>query len=139
MRIAQTQRVMLLLLVSVVTPITAQAQKIAIGKYQTEEAFDKVFLAALRATPLVKFAVKSSDKDQGTIQAVRAAKGSAAGREFASLFVVVRREEKNVVVEATFTRNPGFIGGGSPDQWAKQFGDELKSELQDLTISVTKR
>jgi len=139
MRIAQTQRVVLLLLVSLLSPIAAQAQKIAIGKYETKEAFDKVFLAALRAAPLVKFAVKSSDKGQGTIQASRAAKGSAAGREFASLFVIVRQEEKNVIVEATFTRNPGFMGGGNPDQWAKQFGDELKSELPDLTVSVTKK
>jgi hypothetical protein len=123
-------------LVSVVIPISAQAQKIAVGKYQTKEAFDKAFIAALRTIPLVKFSVRSSDKDQGTIQAVR----STGGKEFASLFVMARREEKNVILEATFTRNPGFMGGGNPDQWAKQFGDELKSELQDLTIiSVTKK
>ena len=135
MRIAPLRMAIVLLVASVVIPITAQAQKSAIGKYQTKDSLDKAFLAALRTTPLVKFAVKSSDKVQGTIQAVR----SAGGREFASLFIMIRQEESNVILEATFTRGAGFIGGGSPDQWAKKFGDELKSELPDLTISVTKK
>jgi len=135
MRINQTHRVILLLLASIVIPITAQAQKIVIGKYQTKETLDKAFIAALRATPLAKFAVKSSDKEQGTIQAVK----SSMGKEFGSLFVMIRREEDSVVIEATFTRNPGFIGGGNPEKWAEQFGNELKSELPDLTASVTKR
>jgi hypothetical protein len=109
----------------------------AVGKYQTKETLDKAFTAALRAAPVVKFAIKSSDKAQGTIQASRAGSDSAAGREFASLFVMVRRDADNTIIEATFTRNPGYMGGGKPDEWAKQFGDELKSNLPDLAVDVT--
>jgi hypothetical protein len=135
MRTIQMQRGLLLSLLSLVIPITAQAQTIAIGKYQTTETFDKAFLAALRTTPLAKFTVKSSDKEQGTIQAIQ----STGGQEFASLFLMIRREGSNVIIEGTFTRNPGFIGGGKPEAWAQKFGDELKSNLPDLTISVTKQ
>lgn len=134
MRTTQMKKVLLLSLLSLVIPITAQAQTIAIGKYQTTENFDKVFVAALRTTPLAKFTVKSSDKEQGTIQAVK----STGGKEFASLFLMIRREGSNVIIEGTFTRNPGFIGGGKPETWAQNFGDELKSDLPDLTINVTK-
>ena len=135
MRTTRIQRGFLLSLLSLLIPIAAHAQTIAIGKYQTAETFDKAFVATLRTTPLVKFTVKSSDKEQGTIQAVQ----STGGQEFASLFLMITREGSNVIVEGTFTRNPGFIGGGKPEAWAQKFGDELKSSLPDLTINVTKR
>jgi len=114
MRTTRIERGLLLSLLSLLIPIAAHAQTIAIGKYQTAETFDKAFVAALRTIPLVKFAVKSSDKEQGTIQAVQ----STGGREFASLFLMVRRDGSNVIVEGTFTRNGGFIGGGKPETWA---------------------
>ena len=129
------QRIALLMLTFLAIPIAAHAQKVAIGKYQTKATLEKAFVAAMRAVPLVKFSVRSTDKTQGTIQALRV----AAGREYASLFVTVRQEEDNAIIEATFTRNPGFMGGGSPDQWAKQFGVELKSDLPDVAVDVKKR
>jgi hypothetical protein len=47
------------------------------------------------------------------------------------------RRTNNVLVEATFTRNSGFMGGGKPTDWAKKYGEKLKSELPDLTAEVT--
>jgi hypothetical protein len=135
MKRARAHRIVLLSLLCVIIPAAARAQKVAVGKYQTKEAMDKTFLAAMRTVPIVKFSVRSTDKEQGTIQAIQ----NSSGKEFASVFIMVRKDEGNVVIEATFTRNPGFIGGGKPEQWAQKFGDELKSELPDLTITVTKR
>lgn len=135
MSIGSLQKIVLLAVLLLVAPVAARAQKIAVGKYQTKQTLDKAFVAAMDTVPLVKFSVRASDKTQGTIQAVR----EAGGREYASLFITIRQDESKVVVEATFTRNPGFMGGGSPEQWAKQFGDRLKSELPDVTVDVSKK
>jgi len=133
--IAQVVRITLSALVGLAISVTAQAQKSAVGRYETKETSDKAFLAALHAIPSVKFAVKSSEKEQGTIQATR----NASGREYASLFVIVRKEQEEVILEATFTRNPGFMGGGSPEEWANKFGEALKADLPDLRFTVNKK
>jgi hypothetical protein len=115
--------------------LNAPAQTTAVGKYKTNESFEKAFLTNLRTIPTSEFTLKSSDKEQGTIQAVRMDK---TGRhEYASLFVLVTKGTNNVLIEATFTRNSGFLGGGKPVDWAKKYGDKLKSELPDLTVEVT--
>lgn len=115
--------------------VNAPAQTIAVGKYKTNESFEKAFLSNLRTIPLSEFTLKSSDKEQGTIQAIRIDK---TGRhEFASLFVLVTKDTTNVLIEATFTRNSGYIGGGKPKDWARKYGDNLKSELPDLTVEIT--
>jgi hypothetical protein len=115
--------------------INAPAQTIAVGKFKTSETVEKAFLASLKTIPLSTFTVKTSDKTQGTIQAVRLDK---SGRhEFASLFVLVTKETTNVFIEATFTRNSGYMGGGKPIDWAKKYGEDLKSELPDLTVKIT--
>jgi len=124
----------LLSLISAFTILNAPAQTIAVGKYKTNETFEKAFLSNLRTIPLSEFTLKSSDKEQGTIQAIRMDK---TGRhEFASLFVLVTKGTNNVLIEATFTRNSGYMGGGKPVDWAKKYGDNLKSELPDLTVEV---
>jgi hypothetical protein len=114
--------------------LNAPAQTTAVGKYKTNENFEKAFLTNLRTIPTSEFTLKSSDKVQGTIQAIRMDK---TGRhEYASLFVLVTKGTNNVLIEATFTRNSGFMGGGKPVDWAKKYGDKLKSELPDLTVEV---
>ena len=135
MRMSQIHRGIVLSLLSVAIPITMQAQKIVVGQYQTSETFDKAFVAALQAAPLAKFSVKASDKQQGTIQAVK----SSGGKEYGSLFVMIRKEGSNIVVEGTFTRHSGFMGGGKPEDWAHKYGAQLKSGLPDVTINVTKK
>jgi hypothetical protein len=124
-----------LALVSAFMVLDASAQTVAVGKYKTNEDFEKAFLTNLRTIPSSEFTVKSSDKVQGTIQAVRMDK--TGRREFASLFILVIKGTNNVLVEATFTRNSGFMGGGKPVDWANKYGDKLKSELTDLTVEVT--
>jgi len=114
------------------TALDASAQTVAVGKYRTTEAFDKVFLSTLRTVSTGKFTLKSSDNVQGTIQAVQMDK---SGRhEFASLFVLVTKETDGVLIEATFKRNSGYMGGGKPAEWAKTFGAELKASLPDLKV-----
>ena len=44
-------------------------QKPGIGKYSSSEKQEKVFYAALQAVSAIKFSVKSSDKENGSIQA----------------------------------------------------------------------
>jgi hypothetical protein len=114
---------------------SATAQTTAVGKYRTGETFEKAFLTSLRTVPLSEFTVKSSDKAQGTIQANRMDK--LGRKEFASLFILVTKETTNVLIEATFTRNSGFMGGGKPVDWVKTFGDKMKVELPDLKVEVT--
>ena len=124
-------------LLSVLVPFAAEAQKAVLGKYETKEPIDKAFLATLRAVPSDKFSVKSSDQSQGTIQAARTGVG---GRDFANLFVMVHKSDNGTtIIEATFTRNKGFIGGGKPEDWAQKLGDELKSDLPDVTTQVSKK
>ncbi len=116
--------------------LSSAAQTVAIGKYRTKEPTEKAFLSNLRTIPLHEFTIKASDKEQGTIQAARIDK---SGRhEFASLFVLVTKEGDGVLIEATFTRNAGFMGGGKPADWATEYGEGLKAVLPDLTIEVTK-
>ena len=131
----KTKKFVILWMFSIVFTIGAQAQKMAVGKYQTKENADIAFLATVRAIPLVKFSVRSSEKEQGTIQAIR----NAAGREYASLFVMIHKVDIGVEIAATYTRNPGFLGDGKPEEWAQKLGEELKAELPDLSISVTKK
>jgi hypothetical protein len=115
--------------------LNGSAQTIAVGKFTTKETFEKAFVTNLRTIPTSEFTLKSSDKEQGTIQAIRMDK---TGRhEFASLFVLVTKGTNNVLVEATFTRNSGYMGGGKPADWAKKYGEKLKAELPDLTAEVT--
>lgn len=118
----------LLSLVSAFVVLSASAQTIAVGRYRTTETVEEAFLANLRTIPISEFTVKSSDKTQGTIQAVR----MGGGHEFASLFVLITKDAEGVLIEATFTRNRSFIGGGQPADWAKKYGEQLRSALPDL-------
>jgi HEAT repeats len=128
------KKIIFWLLVSALAIFDASAQTVAVGKYKTQETFEIAFLANLRTIPVSEFTIKSSDKEQGTIQAVQIDK---MGRhEYASLFVLVTKETDYVLIEATFTRNAGFVGGGKPADWAKKYGNELKSELPDLTFDA---
>lgn len=110
----------------------ASAQSTAVGKYKTGETLSKAFLANIRTIPNTRFTVKSSDKDQGTIQAVRILRS----QEMGSLFILVTEDDGHVLIEATFTRNTGFFGGGSPANWATDYGEKLKAQLPDLTVEV---
>lgn len=120
----------LLLIAAVFVMFDASAQNVAIGKYTTREDLSKAFLANIRAIPNTKFTLRSSDKSGGTIQAVRLIRN----QELGSLFILVTQDEGNsVLIEATFTRNGGFFGGGDPEDWAKEFAEQLKTLLPDLT------
>ena len=123
----------IILLLGVITPAALYGQKVAIGKYLTKETPDKAFVAALRTLPSVKFTVRSSDKNQGTIQANQMARG----REYASLFLMINKEGNDTMIEATFSIGSGSLG--SPMGMAQKFGQALKSEMPDITINVNKK
>ncbi|HEY0372793.1 MAG TPA: hypothetical protein VGD79_12365 [Thermoanaerobaculia bacterium] len=111
---------------------TASAQASAVGKYKTSVELSKAFLASIRTIPNTRFTLKSSDKDQGTIQAVRVLRS----QEMGSLFILVTQEDDHVLIEATFTRNSGFFGGGSPADWARDYAEKLKALLPDINVEV---
>ena len=113
------------------------AQKVAVGKYQVKENFEAVFTGVLSSVPGSKFTIKSTDKAQGTIMANRQ---SSDGLESGSLFILIKKEEEGVTsIEATFTRHPGFVGGGKVENWAKDFEIELKSHLANVLGEIWKK
>lgn len=115
--------------------INSFAQKTAIGKYQTKDTTDKIFSSLLKNLSIVGFVVKTTDKAQGTIQAVQ----SYGGKEFATLFTFFHKENGQSLIEVTFTKLPGFLGGGKPEDWAKKLGKELVSDFPDMTYDVIKK
>jgi hypothetical protein len=122
-------RFCLMLPVTVSIGLSAFAQTVTVGKYTTHQDSSKAFIANLRAIPNTKFTLRSSDKSGGTIQAGRLVRN----QELASLFILVtQRDAGTVLIEATFTKNGGWFGGGNPNDWAKEYAEELKSFLPDL-------
>jgi hypothetical protein len=117
--------------------VPAAAEKVVIAKYHTKEAATATYAAVIRATVESKFTLRSTDKAQQTIQAYRTAWGD--GAEFASVFITVTGDEHGSDVEAIFTRHAGIVGGGSPNKWATDLGDELTRTIPDLTFEVHKR
>lgn len=109
--------------------LTISAQAVFVQKYTTREDLTKVFVANLRAIPNTKFNLRSSDKSGGTIQAVRLVRN----QELGSLFILITQQDPSTaLVEATFTRNGGWFGGGDPEEWAAEFADQLKLHLPDI-------
>ncbi|MCC6289396.1 MAG: hypothetical protein IT249_16070 [Chitinophagaceae bacterium] len=106
-------------------------QKPGIGKYHSSEKQDKVFYAALQAVSTIKFSVKASDKENGTIQAE--AYAGSNGKVW-NLFVTIKQENGKTVVEATFTKPWGTLGNMA--KWATMYGDEIKKTIVDLEIAV---
>ncbi|MEO8380796.1 MAG: hypothetical protein ABI779_14120 [Acidobacteriota bacterium] len=122
----------LLLFAAMLLALEGSAQTVAVGRYTTSQELTKVFLANLRTIPNTKFTLRSSDKSGGTIQAVRLVRN----QELGSLFVLVTQEDpKTVLVEATFTRNGGWFGGGDPRDWVREYAEQLKATIPDLTES----
>jgi hypothetical protein len=117
---------------------TCFGQKVAVGKYSTKESSDKSYYAALEAVSGIKFTIKSTDKTQGIIQAEQLS-GGGTGKVFASIFVLIKQEDGKTVVQATFTRNDGFMGGDKPAKMAQQYGDYMKKTIADLDIAVEDR
>jgi hypothetical protein len=109
---------------------TAFAEKLFIAKYRTQEPAGNVFDDTVKAMTVEKYTLRSADKSQGTIQAIKMAWGS--GTEYASVFITVHQVGNGTKVEATFTRHPGIVGGGSPHKWAAVFENDLKNSIPDL-------
>lgn len=125
--------VMLMFLATLLIVLDASSQTVTVGKYTTHEELSKSFLANLRTIPNTKFTLRSSDKAGGTIQAVRLVRN----QELGSLFVLVTQQDAStVLVEATFTRNGGWFGGGDPADWARDYAEQLKVLLPDIVEST---
>lgn len=106
------------------------AQKPGIGKYSSAEKTNKVFSAALQAVTAIKFTVKSSDKENGTIQA----DNYISNGKFLNLFVVIKQDGNKTIVEATFTKPFAVIGKMAT--LAQKYGDEIKKTIKDLEIKI---
>ncbi len=126
------------LLIIIITVFSSFSQKVAVGKYATKESTDKAYYAALEAVSGVKFTIKTTDKAQGIIQAEQLS-GGGTGKVFASVFVLIKQEDGKTMVQATFTRNDGFMGGDKPAKMAQQYGDYMKKTIADLGIAVEDR
>lgn len=119
-----------LLMAAFALAVTVSAQTMFVQKYTSRQDLSKVFVANLRAIPNTKFNLRSSDRSGGTIQAVRLIRN----QELGSLFILVTQQDaSSVLVEATFTRNGGWFGGGDPEGWAREYMEEMKVHLPDLT------
>lgn len=117
-----------------VAAIPARAEKVAIWKYHTTEPFDKVYAETLQDVSLIRFIVRETNKDQGTINANLMAWGGIGG-EYGALFIVISKETGGVCVKATFTRHSGSIGTG-PHRWATQLGNRLREAFPDLVMEL---
>lgn len=113
------------------TAMYSFGQKPGIGIYSSGEKQDKVFYAALQAVSAIKFSVKSSDKENGTIQAE--AYAGSNGKVW-NLFVIIKQDNGKTIVEATFTKPWGTLGNMS--NWATKYGEEIKKTITDLVILV---
>lgn len=111
---------------------TAFAEKLFVAKYRAQELVGIVFDNTVKAMTAEKYTLRSADKSQGTIQAIKMAWGS--GTEYASVFITVHQAGNQTEIEATFTRHPGIVGGGSPRKWATVFENDLKNSLPDLAV-----
>jgi hypothetical protein len=109
------------------------AQAVAVSKYTTRETVAKAIVANVRAIPTTKFTLKNSDASGGIVQAVRLVRN----QELGSLFVLVtQQDESTTLIEATFTRNGGWFGGGDPEQWSQEYSSALKAHIPDLITLV---
>jgi hypothetical protein len=132
------RKLLMFLLFMLVLPCApAAAQNVATAKYETKESMEKAWAALLQALPSQKFSVRSASKTDGSFHATRMGSGPSAAKEFASLFGFTAKDGDTVTIEITFTRNPGFMGGGKPEEWAKKIGETMKKTLPDLTVVVT--
>ena len=104
-------------------------QKPGIGKYSSSEKQEKVFYAALQAVSAIKFSVKSSDKENGSIQAEAFA--GSNGKVW-NLFVSIKQDNGKTIVEATFTKPWGTLGNMS--NWATKYGEKIKKTINDLVV-----
>lgn len=128
----------LFLLVLIAFSTSFYAQNIAVGTYESEtKNFDQIFSIVLRTIPLSEYSVKNTDKDGGTIVASRNAKLEA--KEFSSMTIFIAQTDGKIIIHNTMVRNSGFIGGGKPQDWVKEFGELLKEQIPDLTIKVVKK
>lgn len=109
---------------------TAVAEKQVTAKLHSQETVANVFDDTVKAMNLEKYTLKLADKSQGTIQAIKMAWGS--GTEYASVFITIHQVGNRTELEATFTKHPGIIGGGSPQKWAALLKNDLKNSLPDL-------
>lgn len=113
----------------------AIGQKPGIGKFYSNEDFDKVFNATLKAVSTITFSVKSIDKANGTILGemyIISGRGKVL-----NLFITVKKENSKTNIEATFTKPWGVTG--NLEKMAKAFGEEIKKTILDLEIEIEKK
>jgi hypothetical protein len=118
-------------LIALALTASAHAEKLAIGKYRANASAAKVFSGVVQTLTTEQYSVRMADTSQGTAQAVKMSWGS--GTEYASVFITVRPDGNQSSIEATFTRHPGIVGGGSPKKWAATFENDLRKIFPDLT------
>ncbi len=117
--------------------VPAHANKIAVANYHANDSAEKVFSAVMRVLTQERYAVRFTDESKGTVEANKTAR--LDGAEWASVFIRIKSDGGGASIEATFTRHAATIAGGSPPDWAKRFGNDLKIAFPDLTVSIEKR
>ena len=115
--------------------IHTYGQNPGIGKFYSNQKTDKVFFAALQAVSSMKFSVKSSDKENGVIQAEQYIIGGNG--KVVNLFITVKEDSAKTVVETTFTKPFGTSGNMS--KFAKEYGEEIKKTITDLDIIIQEK
>jgi hypothetical protein len=110
-------------------------QMVAVGQYSTKDSSDKVYNAAIEAISEIQFSVKTTDIQEGIIQAERQ-NTDLNMQVFASVSVIIKQVDGKTLVQATFIRNPGFIGGRKSLKMAQKYGDYIKKVISDLEISI---
>ena len=108
---------------------------VAVGQYSTKDSSDKVYNAAIEAISEIQFSVKTTDIQEGIIQAERQ-NTDLNMQVFASVSVIIKQVDGKTLVQATFIRNPGFIGGRKSLKMAQKYGDYIKKVISDLEISI---
>ncbi len=107
-------------------------QKPGIGKFHSAEKFDKVFYATQQAATTLKFAIKTSDKENGVIQAEMHIIGG--GGKVINLFAQLKQDENNGKTTIQVTLNKPFGVTGNMSKMAKSLGEEIKKTISDLVI-----
>ena len=117
--------------------VPAHANKIAVANYHANDSAEKVFSAVMRVLTKERYAVRFTDESKGTVQANKTAR--LDGAEWASVFIRIKPDSEGTSIEATFTRHAATIAGGSPPDWAKRFGNDLKIAFPDLSVQIEKQ
>lgn len=128
----------LLLLTCLLVVIPTSSAKPLVGsnvirKYHTTQSVDQVFSGLMKAISIDHYEIKNVNKDQGFVQADK--KSTLDKVEYSALFISFSKTDEGTDIEATFVRQPGFFGPGSPDKWANKFEKKLKVYLPDLSVS----